>query len=120
MAPEGPVPFQPESLLEHSTWVHALARRLVRDDDAADDLTQETLLAALTAPPPEASGLRAWLAAVTRNRARSRYRSDNRRERREQRAGRDPAGGQPPTTEEILGIGKTSSGFLKSTATGSV
>ena len=39
--------FSPEQLLAHAPFVRALARALVRDDAAADDLAQESLLAAL-------------------------------------------------------------------------
>ena len=37
----------PEEMLEHSGWVRALARALVRDAATADDIAQETWLAAL-------------------------------------------------------------------------
>ena len=40
-----------EDLLRHSAWVQALARTLVRDADLAEDLVQETWLAALRRPP---------------------------------------------------------------------
>ncbi len=39
-------PADLESILAHSSWVRALAERLVRDPGTADDLAQETLLAA--------------------------------------------------------------------------
>ena len=39
------------ALLAHSAWVRRLAGCLVRDDALADDLTQETWLAALRHPP---------------------------------------------------------------------
>ena len=41
----------PEQLLEHVGWLRGLARRLVRDDDLAEDLVQETLLTAVERPP---------------------------------------------------------------------
>ena len=40
-----------ETLLRHSEWAQALARRLVSDDATADDVVQEAWLAALRRPP---------------------------------------------------------------------
>ena len=42
-----------QSLVEHRGFVEALARRLVFDQHLADDLVQETLLAAMRNPPRE-------------------------------------------------------------------
>ena len=36
-----------ECLLAETDWLHALARQLVRDRDRANDLFQETVLAAI-------------------------------------------------------------------------
>ncbi len=57
-------------LLAHAGWIRALARRLVGDGPAADDLVQETWLAALKRPPANDRPLRPWLARVARNFAR--------------------------------------------------
>src|SRR5262245_60115353 len=80
------LPPTPERLLQELHWVRALALNLVRDGNEAEDLAQETLLAALEARRPPAGGLRAWLARVLRNQAVSRYRAGVRRKRREMRA----------------------------------
>ncbi len=77
------VPF--EDLLAHAGWVRALARRLVSDPAAADDLVQETWLAALRHPPRDDRNLRAWLARLVRNSARQRGRSESARRARETR-----------------------------------
>src|SRR5262245_9127464 len=61
-----------EGLLTHSEWLATLARRLVVDRSAADDLVQDTWLAALRNPPREAHSLRAWLSRVARRLARVR------------------------------------------------
>jgi len=74
--------FSPEQLLAHAPFVRALARALVRDDAAADDLAQESLLAALQRPPRRGS-VRAWLVGVVRNLARQTRRGDARRLARE-------------------------------------
>ena len=57
----------PEKLLQQLGWVRTLAQRLVRDPSLADDLTQETCLAALRGPGPRQGELRSWLAAILRN-----------------------------------------------------
>ena len=61
-----------ESLSAHGRWVWALARSLVGDDQEADDVVQDTWVAALRRPPraTDSAGLRAWLARVARNFAR--------------------------------------------------
>ena len=50
-----PSPADPEQLLEHVGWVQSLARRLVADQNQADDLAQETFLAWLMRPPTKSS-----------------------------------------------------------------
>lgn len=63
-------------------WLAAFARQLTRDSDEAEDLVQETLLAAWRRPPQDKTGLRPWLATVLRNRLRMERRSEARREAR--------------------------------------
>lgn len=55
-------------------WVRALARGLVRDPHAAEDLAQETWLAGLRSPGAARGGLRAWLGGVARILAQRRLR----------------------------------------------
>src|SRR5690242_10646816 len=67
-------------LLAHGTWLRRLARAIVRDADAAEDLVQDAWVVALKEPAlASRSSLRAWLATVVRNLARERARSDARR-----------------------------------------
>jgi RNA polymerase sigma factor (sigma-70 family) len=70
-------------LLTQTDWVRALARRLVDDAAQADDLVQETLLAALEGRPSAAGSLRPWLAAVLRRRLAFWRRGQARRQQRE-------------------------------------
>jgi RNA polymerase sigma-70 factor (ECF subfamily) len=71
-------------LLEHFAWVRRLARGLVHDETLADDLVQETWLAALRSPPRAGEPPRPWLAEVLRNAARMRFRGEGRRRKREE------------------------------------
>jgi RNA polymerase sigma-70 factor (ECF subfamily) len=73
-----------EELLVHAGWLRALALRLVRDDDVADDLVQDTYIATMQRAPERSESARSWLAKVMLNRLRMRARSDGRRAAREQ------------------------------------
>jgi RNA polymerase sigma factor (sigma-70 family) len=85
-----------DELLQHADWVRRLARILVRDESLADDLVQDTWVAALRSPPRPGEPPRPWLAEVLRNALRMRRRGDGRRLRREDavasRAARDDGG----------------------------
>jgi RNA polymerase sigma-70 factor (ECF subfamily) len=88
-----------ETLLSHQAWVRALARSLVRDPAAAEDLGQEAMLAALRTPPRDGIAVRAWFRRVLRNRLLNRVRSRARRASREVAAARPEAG--PPLEPSI-------------------
>jgi RNA polymerase sigma-70 factor (ECF subfamily) len=70
-----------EDLLLHAGWLRRFALALVKDLDAAEDIVQETMVAAWQRPA-ENTG-RPWLARVARNAAIDFWRSSDRRERRE-------------------------------------
>ena len=80
-----------DELLAHADWVRGLARELVRDEQRAADVVQDTWVAALERPPLDARNLRGWLASVARNLARGVGRADARRTRRETAAARAEA-----------------------------
>jgi RNA polymerase sigma-70 factor (ECF subfamily) len=64
-----------EDLLVHADWLRHLASRLVHEGDA-DDVVQETWMAAMRTPPrADAATARPWLAEVMRNFARRRWRA---------------------------------------------
>lgn len=78
------------------TWLQHLARALVAEPQAADDLMQDTLLAAIRQPATAATSPRAWLAGIARRLAARQFRDHERRRRRESAAhstggGHDPA-----------------------------
>lgn len=80
-----------ELLLAQAGWVRGLAATLVRDPVGAEDLAQETLLAALARPPHAADderSLRAWLARVVTNLSHLAARGNARRRGREELAAR--------------------------------
>ncbi len=96
--------FAPESLWTHAGFVRSLARALLADETAAEDVAQETLLAALQHPPRRAGSLRPWLGRIARNLARQRWRGDARRAERERAAARGELGSHEAllAREEIL------------------
>lgn len=76
-----------EDLLRHERFVRALARYLLGDRDHAEDIVQETWLAALqTRTRP--NDHRSWLAGIVRNLVRRALRGRDRRARRERTAAR--------------------------------
>ena len=86
-----------EELPAHGAWVRELARSLVRDEAAADDLAQDAALAALRQRGAIRGALAPFLASVTRNFARRGWRDAQRRRAREELAARPEA--QPATDE---------------------
>ncbi|QDU65547.1 sigma-70 family RNA polymerase sigma factor [Engelhardtia mirabilis] len=72
-----------EALLEQGAWLRRAARDLVRDGGEAEDLVQETWLAALRRPPGADRPARPWLATVLRNAGRQRARRAGRLQARE-------------------------------------
>ena len=83
-------PLSSQVLVEHRSFVLALARSLTRDEASAEDLAQDALVEAL-ARPPAAGSLRGWFATVLRTRAIDRARVERRRAAREQSAARPEA-----------------------------
>jgi RNA polymerase sigma-70 factor (ECF subfamily) len=93
-------------LAAQSGWVRAVARNLVRDPSRAEDVAQETLLAALANPPRDASDarrLRAWLARVAFNLSRLGSRQLARRQARELRVARHET--VPSVSDELEAAG---------------
>src|SRR5215831_16800710 len=85
--------FDPDlnTLLHHRHFVRALAHRLLRDPDLADDVSQSVWLAALDEAPRQPPRARAWLASIVRHLAFNARRGERRRSEREARAVRPEA-----------------------------
>ncbi len=79
-----------EALLAQDAWIRRLARRLVADRSAAEDLAQEAWVTALAARDEgaRARALRPWMGGIVRNLWRDLARGGARRERRERAAAR--------------------------------
>ncbi|MEZ6018151.1 MAG: sigma-70 family RNA polymerase sigma factor [Planctomycetota bacterium] len=89
-----------DAFARHGAFVRALARRLCRDEAAADDLAQDAWSVALTRPdvlvraaraPGRAGAERGWLARVVQRLAGKEARRDHRRAEREVLAAGDAA-----------------------------
>ena len=73
-----------EARLAQAGWLRRFARALLGNAVDAEDLAQDTLVAAWR--QPSRGGGRAWLSTVARNLAVDRFRGDSRRQRREEAA----------------------------------
>ena len=88
--------------LDDLQWLRRLAVTLARDADEADDLVQDTLVAAWREPPRDLTRpVRPWLSTVLRNLWRMRRRSGARREQREQ-AGASASGSITEPERELV------------------
>jgi RNA polymerase sigma-70 factor (ECF subfamily) len=85
------LPLDPRALIEHREFVRMLAKSLLGDEHAAQDVAQDTLLTLITHPPRSFESVRGWLAQVTRNRARNATRESERRTLREAAVARPEA-----------------------------
>ncbi len=97
--PPEPGVLDPATLEAQRARMRRLARSLVRDYDAADDVVQETCLRALTGSVKPRRSVGACLAGVVRNVASRLHRSEGRREKRERDAARRDGA---PSTLDLL------------------
>lgn len=72
-----------DEVLAEEGFIRSLARKLARDDELANDVFQETLLAAIRRPRKPNAPLRSWLARVVHNRVVQTHRHRVRREKHE-------------------------------------
>src|SRR5262245_55257639 len=97
-APVCPAAFDPDDLIRHGRFVRELARELVRDDDAAEELAARSMAVAWEQRPATGPGLRAWFRTVVRRVLRSQRREEERRARRELEVTRENPGATEPAT----------------------
>lgn len=76
--------MSPEELQANAKFVRSLARCLVLEEHQAEDIAQETFVAALQHPPDSDRPIRPWLSRVVRNFAVSFFRREKRRKEREE------------------------------------
>ncbi|MFT3693441.1 MAG: sigma-70 family RNA polymerase sigma factor [Kofleriaceae bacterium] len=88
-----------DQLLKDAAWLRGLARTLAGNQDDADDLIQESWIAAWQRQPDTERPLRAWLTKVIRDVAGMKRRSTQRRALREARSDELPTSATP---EELL------------------
>lgn len=88
-----------EQLVSHAAFVRNLAQRLVEDEDRAEDVIQDTWLAALEHPPRYQKSLQAWLGTVLANFVKRSGRSEVRTRKREHRVARPDLS---PSSVEVL------------------
>jgi RNA polymerase sigma factor (sigma-70 family) len=88
------------ALSAQARWTRGLARVLVADADAAEDLVQDTWVTAVRHRPDPGGSLRPWLATVMRNLARTGHRMAQRADRRHRAA--DQLRPAPDSPEEAL------------------
>lgn len=96
--PEPTDPTALDVLLTHARFVRAVARGIVADAHAAEDVAQDTFVAAVL-HPPAGGAPRGWLARVARRFALNRGRGERRRVLREAATVPPPPA---PSPEEIL------------------
>ena len=87
-----------DQLLAHSAFLRRLALSLVRDVHEAEDVVQDTYVAALRSPP--SGSVPAWLRRVVRNVGLRRLRDRRRRKRRERHVASSEA---HPSASELAG-----------------
>jgi len=75
----------PDALLEHVGFLRSIALGLLRNEADAEDVVQQTLVAALEKPPQDGSNLKGWLGTVARNFALMQFRRRKRQREREAR-----------------------------------
>ncbi len=95
----GAAAFSREELLAHREWVRALAVSLTTTRDDADEVEQETWLAAISAPPSSRHSVGGWLAVVARHAAMKLRRKRSRVRRREDAA---PAPAAPESPDRLV------------------
>jgi len=94
-----PRTLSPEILLTHAEFIRGLARRLIRDEQKAEDVAQDVWVAALEKPAGDVASVRAWLAGTARNLVRRGLRTEERARRRERAAARPE---RERSTDELI------------------
>ncbi|MBX3162172.1 MAG: sigma-70 family RNA polymerase sigma factor [Deltaproteobacteria bacterium] len=89
-----------EKLMSELSWLRRLASALVRDENDANDLVQETWLVAAEHAPTDGRPLKPWLSRVALNLVRMRSRATTRRRARE--AAVEPVAEHSPAPDALV------------------
>ncbi|MCC6408398.1 MAG: sigma-70 family RNA polymerase sigma factor [Planctomycetes bacterium] len=93
-----------DEVLAEEGFIRSLARKLARDDELANDVFQETLLAAIKRPRKSNAPLRSWIARVVHNRVVQTHRHRLRREKHEALLDEAPGELSPADAAERDGV----------------
>lgn len=104
-------------LVAQTDFVRRMARALLRDQQVAEDVVQETMLAAIQHRPDPDAGLQVWLKSVLRRRVLLHFRNEQRRSAREYLSLRDA--GEEASSEESEAE-RASDALARSTQLGNV
>ena len=99
-----------EECLEHEGFIRRLAQSLVQDGHLAEDLVQDTMLAAMRRPGWTHSP-RAWLATITRRLAANVFRERDRRTHREAQVARTEAQSDESPGETAMALAQLGDAF---------
>ncbi|MBI3817369.1 MAG: sigma-70 family RNA polymerase sigma factor [Planctomycetes bacterium] len=97
-------PTTPEDLLNYDRFIRSIARRLMIEGDAADDVVQQTYMAALEKSPAAPDRIRSWIGSIARNFALEFHRKESLRIRHERAAARPES---LPSAADIAAIEET-------------
>lgn len=88
-------------LVVHANALRRLARDLLRDPHAADDVVQDAMCTAIAKPPRNVAAIAAWLRQVVTRAASDRRRGERRRKSREEHAAAAVDRGATPTDDQV-------------------
>ena len=95
-------PFPPDQLLARTEWLRRLARHLVDDPRDADDVVQDTMVAALRQPAGSVRNWRGWLSRVLRRMAHRQRQEEASRRSREAEAARSRSATSRHAVDDIV------------------
>ena len=93
--------FDFQALVQHREYLRAIARSIVLDEHDADDVVQQSWVAALTSGPSAAAAMKWWLGRVTANFAKKSVAREREQRVREEDAARPVLQGEEDATTDF-------------------